>query len=629
MIKLVVFDLDNVIIDGEAIDEIGKLVNVEEQIAEITEQAMNGDLDFETSIKERVKLLKGASVDEIKKIGNEVKLMEGAEEAIKGLKDEGFEIAVISGSFDLIANPLKDKLNLDHVFTNSLLEKDGLLTGEVEGPLVEGTKADVLVNLIEEQDISLDECVAVGDGANDISMIEIAKYGIAFNAKPAVKEIADIIIENNDLKEVLFFINNLNADSDELEESTELTEEIAEDTEDISSEDVASEAAEVVSSEDVASEAAEVVSSEDVASEDVASEDVASEAVSSEDVALEDNEDATSEVAENVSAEAVETTSSEDVTSEESGKTSEEETEKVSEDKKGSKSKNKKSKKNQLPEVDFDVATTPEGVRQQKDEREALISKIADEREEFNKVAKEHRKIRDELNDSLKENLKLAIDFRDKRNEINKDVEASKKLRDEVNEELKKLEWSSGRRDRLKLENEIKKIDKVIETRVLDIKKENQLVKNANDLRKQLMEIKEDEKVKDAAQDLKKVSEEHHAKVVEFSEQAQEFHENMLNYFRKTDEIRTTADEAHKKFIEARKAASSKHEEFKIVLSEIHVINKALGTNKSKRRRSEKQSNTKKNREEKEKAEDIFEKFKQGKKLSTEELLLLQKHNIG
>ena len=105
----------------------------------------------------------------------------------------------------------------------------------------------------------------------------------------------------------------------------------------------------------------------------------------------------------------------------------------------------------------------------------------------------------------------------------------------------------------------------------------------------------------------------------------------MLSYFRKTDEIRTAADEAHKLFIQARKNASAKHEEFKGILSEIHVINKKLGSNRSRRRRPEKSSNApgKKNREEKERAEAIFDKFKNGKKLSTEELLLLQKYDIN
>ena len=256
---------------------------------------------------------------------------------------------------------------------------------------------------------------------------------------------------------------------------------------------------------------------------------------------------------------------------------------------------------------------------------------MADEREAFNREAKEQRKIRDELNSELKENLAKAIEYRDQRNEINRQVEENKRARNKVNDDIKNLEWSSGKKDKIRLETEIKKIDKIIETRVLDIKKENQLVKTANDLRKQLAEIKEDNKVKEEAAELKKQSEEYHAKVVELSEQAQEAHEQMLSYFRKTDEIRTAADEAHKLFIQARKNASAKHEEFKVILSEIHVINKKLGSNRARRRRTEKTSNapSKKNREEKERAEAIFDKFKNGKKLSTEELLLLQKYDIN
>ena len=145
------------------------------------------------------------------------------------------------------------------------------------------------------------------------------------------------------------------------------------------------------------------------------------------------------------------------------------------------------------------------------------------------------------------------------------------------------------------------------------------------------MEIQEDESVKEEAQELRKLSEEEHEKVITLSEQAQAAHEEMLTYFRKTDDIRTAADEAHKNFIEARNNASAKHEEFKAVLSDIHVINKKLGSGKPRKRRSDKKpsSGSNKNREEKERAEEIFEKFKQGGKLSTEELLLLQKYNIN
>ncbi|MGN0105630.1 phosphoserine phosphatase SerB [Methanobrevibacter ruminantium] len=619
MIKLVVFDLDNVIIDGEGIDEIGKLINIEDQIAAITEQAMQGDIDFETSIKKRVGLLKGVATDDIRTLANEMPLMKGAKETVSTLKENGFEVAIISGSFDIIADTIKGKLDVDNIFTNSLVEEDGVLTGEVTGPLVSGSKLDVLSKLIEEKGYTLDECVAVGDGANDISMIESAKYGIAFNAKPALKENADIIVETRDLTDVLNVIINLN--SENTEGDADVDKEVAVETEVVETTDVV-----VENQEEQVADATEEVVEEIEETEEVVEE--AEEEVAEEETAEEEAEEAEEEVVEEEVAEDEE--EAEEEAAEEEAPEAEEE---VAEEKPVKEAKPKKSKKkNALPEPDFDLADTIEGVRVQKDEREERIAKVADEREAFNREAKEQRKIRDELNSELKENLAQAIEFRDQRNEINKQVEENKKARNKVNDEIKSLEWSSGKKDKIRIEAEIKKIDKIIETRVLDIKKENQLVKNANDLRKELAEIKEDDKVKEEAAELKKKSEEYHAKVVELSEQAQEAHEQMLSYFRKTDEIRTAADEAHKLFIQARKNASAKHEEFKMILSEIHVINKKLGSNKNRKRRSDKSggsSNNKKNREEKERAESIFDKFKNGKKLSTEELLLLQKYDIN
>ena len=565
MIKLVVFDLDNVIIDGEAIDEIGKLANVEEEIAEITEKAMQGEIDFETSIKDRVQLLEGTSIEDIEKVADELPLMEGASETIACLKDKDVDVAIISGSFDLVAEKVKEKLGIDSCYTNSFTVEDGKLTGEVTGPLVSGSKVDILKDHVENAGISLEEVVAVGDGANDISMIESAGCGIAFNAKDSVKEIADIVVDEKDLTKVL----------DEI-----LNQITTDDTENDAVENEEAEAEEVEETEVTEADTEEVEEAEETDAEAEEVEEV--------------------EVAEESDAEA------------------EEETE-------------AKKSKNDLPKSEFVLADTMEGVRKQKDEKEAEIAQIAEEREEFNKIAKEQRKIRDELNASLKENLNKAIEFRNERNEINKSVEEAKKARNDANNQIKNLEWSSGKRDKVKIENEIKKIDKIIETRVLDIKKENQLVKNANDLRKQLLDIQEDESVKEEAQELRKLSEEEHEKVITLSEKAQAAHEEMLTYFRKTDDIRTAADEAHKKFIEARNNASAKHEEFKAVLSDIHVINKKLGSGKPRKRRSDKKpsSGSNKNREEKERAEEIFEKFKQGGKLSTEELLLLQKYNIN
>ena len=560
MIELVVFDLDNVIIDGEAIDEIGKLANVEDEIAEITEKAMQGEIDFETSIKDRVKLLEGTSIEEIEKLADELPLMAGAEETINALKEKDLDVVIISGSFDVVAEKVKDKLGVDEVYTNSFSVEDGKLTGEVTGPLVSGSKLDVLKDHVEKAGIALDDVVAVGDGANDISMIESAGCGIAFNAKDSVKEIADIVVEEKDLTKV----------SDEI--LNQLT------TDDAETETVEEEKAEEAEAEPVEDEKAEGAEEPEPVEEEKAEEAEPAEAKKTE----------------------------------------------------AKKTEAKKSDKG-LPESNFVLADTMEGVRKQKDEKEAEIAKVAEEREEFNKIAREQRKIRDELNASLKENLNKAIEYRNERNEINKEVEAAKKARNEANNKIKNLEWNSGKRNKVKIENEIKKIDKIIETRVLDIKKENQLVKNANDLRKQLMEIHEDESVKAEADELRKKSEEEHEKVIELSEKAQAAHEEMLKYFRKTDDIRTAADEAHKNFVEARRNASAKHEEFKDILSDIHVINKKLGSNKPKRRKSDNKGSSggNKNREEKQRAQEIFEKFKQGGKVSTEEILLLQKYNIG
>ena len=409
LIKLVVFDLDNVIIDldnviidGEAIDEIGKLANVEDDIAEITEKAMQGEIDFETSIKDRVQLLEGTSIEDIEKVAEDLPLMPGACKTVKCLKDKGVDVAIISGSFDVVADKVSDKLGVDTVYTNSFTVEDGKLTGEVTGPLVSGSKLDVLKDHVEEAGITLDEVVAVGDGANDISMIESAGCGIAFNAKDSVKEIADVVVEEKDLCKVLSEICNQLTTDDAEEETVE---------------------------EEVEAQEAESDAETEEEVKEVEAEEAAEEEAPAEDA----EEEAAEEEAEEAPAE----------------------------------------------KPEFVLADTMEGVRKQKDEKEAEIAKVAEEREEFNKIAREQRKIRDELNASLKENLNKAIEYRNERNEINKEVEAAKKARNEANNKIKNLKWNSGKRNKVKIENEIKKIDKIIETRVLDIKKENQLVKNS------------------------------------------------------------------------------------------------------------------------------------------------------
>jgi phosphoserine phosphatase len=573
LIKLIAFDLDNVLIDGEAIDEIGKLMGVEAKISEITKKAMEGDLDFETSLKERVALLKGASVEDIKEVVSNIPLMKGAEETIAELKKRGYKIATITGSFEIIADRMKDDLGLDYAFSNVLHEEDGKLTGDVSGPLVTGSKAEVLKEIMEMEKIKAEESAAVGDGANDVSMLEEAGLGIAFNAKPVLKEKADVVIDKRDLKELLtVFKEEENSDEtaqDEKGEDTAPEEPIAE------------------------------TNTEEVKEESSTEEEAPAEAEESVKEEAETSEKATKE-------------------------TPAKATKKETSDEKSSPDVKPEAK----PKPNPDAGKSFGELLSNKKDLEKKLKVLTKERDDLNENAREFKKVRDELNASIKENLDKALKYRDERDKINQEVRKYKKLRDETNQELKKMEYASGRRDILKIQGEIDKLEKTIETKVLDMRKENELVKKVQDLSKTLSEMKEDEKVQTEAAALKEVSEAHHAQVVEFSDKAQETHESMLEYFKNIDEVRAKADLAHNKFIETRETASAKHEEVKAVLNEIRRKNKGLDKVKAKERNMESDKTKKKNMAEKEIARDIFEKFKEGKKLSTEELRLLQKHNI-
>ncbi|WP_048190029.1 phosphoserine phosphatase SerB [Methanobacterium sp. SMA-27] len=603
MIKLIAFDLDNVLIDGEAIDEIGKLMDVEAEISEITKKAMEGDLDFETALKERVALLKGASVEDIKDVVSKIPFMEGAEETIAELKKRGYKIATITGSFEIIANRMKDDLGLDYAFSNVLHEKEGKLTGEVSGPLVKGSKAEVLKEIMEMEKIKAEESAAVGDGANDVSMLEEAGLGIAFNAKPVLKEKADVVVEKRDLREVLEVFNKEEKENETSDETT--LDEKAEDT---------------APEETIAETKKEETTIEKV--EEPAKEETPAE---TKEPAKEETPAETKEPAkEETPAETKEPVEEEAESTEKTTKEPSEASKKESPAKKSS------------PDVKAEVKSEPNPdagksfgeLLSNKKDLEKRLKVLTKERDDLNENAREFKKVRDELNASIKENLDKALKYRDERDKINQEVRKYKKLRDETNQELKKMEYASGRRDILKIQGEIDKLEKTIETKVLDMRKENELVKKVQDLSKTLSEMKEDEKVQTEAVALKEVSEAHHAKVVEFSDKAQETHESMLEYFKNIDEVRAKADLAHNQFIETRETASAKHEEVKAVLNEIRRKNKGLDKVKAKERNMESEKSKKKNMAEKEIARDIYEKFKEGKKLSTEELRLLQKHNI-
>ncbi|HIJ15994.1 MAG TPA: phosphoserine phosphatase SerB, partial [Methanosphaera sp.] len=279
------------------------------------------------------------------------------------------------------------------------------------------------------------------------------------------------------------------------------------------------------------------------------------------------------------------------------------------------------------PAIDYSILNFQQ-LLQCKRTLESELTSLKNERDQMNEETKTYRKERDELNQELKDTLKIALEKRNERDEINKQVHENKELRNQCNEELKKVEWNSGKKEISNIQAEINKIDKTIQTKVLDIRKENELVKRVSDLTKQLKKIQSDEEEEKTADALKEKSENYHQKVVELSDKAQAVHEEMIEYFNQIDGIREKADSKHQDFINSRNAATAKHEEVKAKLSEIRKVNKFMDQAKAKPRgrKSEEKSNS--DLKEKEQAEEIFQKFKDGKKLTTEEFLLLQKYNI-
>ena len=600
LIKLVVFDLDNVLIDTETIDEIAKIKGIEEEISDITLQAMQGKIPFEESIRQRVKKLEGISTAEIDEIMQSIPFNPGAEETTAELKKQGYKIAIITGSFDVIALKIKEKLNVDYVFCNVLEAENGKLTGEVSGPLITQDKVDVLKQLVDDIGITLDECVAIGDGANDLEMIKNAKIGIAYNAKPILKEYADFQINEKDLRKVL----DIMAD-EELK-----TQEVVEETQEETIENTTTE------EEIVAEEAAEEVEEIDATEEEVVEEDAETEAEAEEEVVEEaEVEEAEVEEAEVEEAEVEEEVVEEaEAEAEETAETEVEEevVEEVVEEE---------------PAIDYSILNFQQ-LLQCKRTLEAELTELKNQRDQMNEETKEYRKERDELNQELKDTLKVALEKRNERDEINKEVRKYKDLRNECNEELKKVEWNSGKKEISNIQAEINKIDKTIQTKVLDIRKENELVKRVSDLTKQLKKIQSDEEEEKTAEALKEKSENYHQKVVELSDKAQAVHEEMIDYFNQIDGIREKADSKHQDFINSRNAATAKHEEVKNKLSEIRKVNKFMDQAKAKPRGRKTEEKSDSDMKEKEQAEEIFQKFKDGKKLTTEEFLLLQKYNI-
>ncbi len=205
--RLVAFDMDSTLIDAEVIDELAKAAGVGDQVAAITERAMRGELDFTASFRARVALLKGLDESALQKIADSLRLNEGAERLISTLKKMGYKTAILSGGFNYFGRYLQQRLGIDYVFANELEIRDGKVTGDVVGQVVDGQrKAALLREIAAKENISLEQVIAVGDGVNDLPMLSIAGLGIAFRAKPIVKQSARQAISTLGLDGILYLL---------------------------------------------------------------------------------------------------------------------------------------------------------------------------------------------------------------------------------------------------------------------------------------------------------------------------------------------------------------------------------------------------------------------------------------
>lgn len=205
--RLVAFDMDSTLIQAEVIDELAKEAGVGEQVAAITEAAMRGEIDFQESFRRRLRLLKGLPETALARVAERIPMTEGAERLITNLKRFGYKIAIISGGFSWFGRKLQQRLGIDYLYANELEVRDGAVTGEVVGQVVDAArKAEILREIAEREQISLQQVIAVGDGANDLPMLNLAGLGIAFHAKPVVKAGARQSISTLGLDSILFLI---------------------------------------------------------------------------------------------------------------------------------------------------------------------------------------------------------------------------------------------------------------------------------------------------------------------------------------------------------------------------------------------------------------------------------------
>ncbi len=205
--RLFAFDMDSTLIEGEVIDELAKLAGVADEVVKVTEAAMRGEIEFQESFRRRVALLRGLKEIRVRELLDTIPLVEGAEQLIGTLKMLGYKTAILSGGFNFFAQHLQKRLGIDFVYANDLDIADGVVSGKVRTPIVDGArKAELLRQIAGQENISLEQVVAVGDGANDLPMLGVAGMGIAFRAKPLVRQTASHAVSFLGLDSLLYLI---------------------------------------------------------------------------------------------------------------------------------------------------------------------------------------------------------------------------------------------------------------------------------------------------------------------------------------------------------------------------------------------------------------------------------------
>ena len=205
--RLVAFDMDSTLIQQELIDELARAAGVGEEVARLTASAMRGELDFKESFRRRLALIRGLQVEVLEEIAAHLQLTEGAERLIAHLKLLGYKIAILSGGFTYFGRQLQQRLGIDYLCANELEIVDGRVSGQVQGEIVDGQrKAQLLAQIAKSEGIDLEQVIAVGDGANDLPMLNIAGLGIAFHAKPLVREGARQSISTVGLDGILYLM---------------------------------------------------------------------------------------------------------------------------------------------------------------------------------------------------------------------------------------------------------------------------------------------------------------------------------------------------------------------------------------------------------------------------------------